>query len=117
MAKKLKTESTKYESMIGHKEKTNEPASVLDFMDLDEQERLEIEQKDEKEWQKHWIGMPEFEQEDNPPYKKLIVSFRTKEDYQEFAKLIDQSLTEKTKTIWHPKLDRTENALLRWIEE
>lgn len=116
--KKLTTESTQYESLIGHKEKnTNEPGSVLDFMDLDESERLSIEQKDDAEWKKHWIGMPEFTQEDNPAYKKLIVSFRNKEDYEEFAKLIGQPLTEKTKTIWHPRLDREANSLLRWVVE
>lgn len=47
-----------------------------------------------------WIGMPEFKQDKVEPYKKLIVRFETKEDYEEFAKLIDQKLTEKTKSIW-----------------
>ncbi len=115
-SKVLTKESTKYESLIGHKEKSNEPGSVLDFMDLDESERLSLEQKDDAEWKKHWVGMPEYVQEDNPAYKKLIVSFRNKDDYEEFAKLIGQSLTEKTKTIWHPRLDREANSLLRWVE-
>jgi hypothetical protein len=115
--KVLTEESTKYESLIGYKEKTGEPASVLDFMDLDESERLSAEQRDDVEWKKHWVGMPEFVQEDNPAYKKLIVSFRNKEDYEEFAKLIGQPLTEKTKTIWHPRLDREANSLLRWVVE
>lgn len=77
----------------------------------------EEEPDDTPDWKKHWVGMPEFNQEDNPPYKKLLISFRTEEDYQDFAKIIGQSLTEKTKSIWHPKLDRDENSLKRWIEE
>lgn len=103
-------ESTVYESCIGVKEVDYLPSSLSDFLGIEDH-------NEEKEWKKNWVGMPEFVQEDNPPYKKLIVSFRTKEDYEEFAKLIDQKLTVKTKSIWHPKLDRDENALKRWIEE
>lgn len=72
--------------------------------------------KNEDEWKKHWVGMPEFEQEEKPPYKKIIINFRTKEDYEEFAKLIGQELTEKSKSIWHPKLEKDQNTLKRWIE-
>ena len=61
--------------------------------------------------------MPEYKQENNPPYKRIIVSFRNKEDYDEFSQLISQNLTDKTKSIWHPKLDREANMLTRWIEE
>ena len=102
-------ETTEYDNCIGVKEKNiNTLSSFL------EDENQEVE---DKLWKKHWIGMPEFEQENNPPYKKLIVSFRNKEDYEEFANLIGQNLTEKTKSIWHPKLDREANSLLRWVEE
>lgn len=96
-----------------------ETKDIFDFMQLDEEERQTYEElfDDEEEWKKHWLGMPEFDQEDNPPYKKIIMSFRNKEDYEEFAKLVDQNLTEKTKSIWYPKLDRDENSLKRWIEE
>jgi hypothetical protein len=69
------------------------------------------------EWKTHWVGMPEFTQEDNPPYKRLIVNFRTEDDYMEFSTLIGQKLTNKTKSIWHPKLDRDENSLKRWFED
>lgn len=85
------------------------------FQILDE-DYVEEEDVDE-EWKKYWKGMPEFVQEDNPPFKKIFVSFRNEEDYKEFANLIDQKLTEKTKSIWYPKLDIDDNALKRWIEE
>lgn len=48
-----------------------------------------------------WVGMPEFVQE-KEPYKELIVRFETEEDYKEFQQLINQKLTVKTKSIWHP---------------
>lgn len=89
---------------------------IFDFMELNEEEK-ELLKGDEHDWKEHWVGMPEFEQEDNPPHMKINVSFRNQEDYEEFAKLIDQNLTEKTKSIWYPKLDKDENTLKRWIEE
>jgi hypothetical protein len=69
------------------------------------------------EWQKHWVGMPTFEQNDKKTYKTLYLHFRNKEDYEAFGKLVDQNLTEKTKSIWYPKLERDDNMLKRWIEE
>jgi hypothetical protein len=82
---------------------------------------LDIEDNDEtidenEEWKKHWIGMPEFSQEKNPPFKKIYLNFRNQEDYDAFSKLINQNLSEKTKSIWYPKLERDENTLKRWIE-
>lgn len=110
MSEKLNVvETTEYENCIGHKEQS----SVLDFFGISEEEKQEYEVES---WKKHWVGMPEFKQEDNPPYMKIIISFRNEDDYKEFAKLVDQNLTEKTKSIWYPKLERDENTLKRWIE-
>ena len=50
-----------------------------------------------------WEGMPDFAQEEKLGVKTLIVHFETMEAYAEFAGLIGQSITEKTKFIWHPK--------------
>lgn len=73
---------------------------------------------DEKEWKKHWVGMPSYNFiEDNGPYRSINLKFRNEADYNEFAKRIDQKLSDRTKAIWHPKLERTPNYLLRWIEE
>jgi len=105
-------ESTEYESCIGVKTNDNMPQTLSDFFDGEEEE--EFIQED---WKKHWIGMPDFKQENNPPFKRIQMSFRTSEDYDEYAKLIDQNLTMKTKSIWYPKLDRDENTLKRWLED
>lgn len=69
------------------------------------------------EWQKHWVGMPSFEQNDKKTFKTIYLHFRNEDDYNAFAKLVDQNLTMKTKSIWYPKLERDENSLKRWIEE
>ena len=61
-------------------------------------------------WKKEWIGMPEFVQEDLEPIQQIIISFATREDVQDFSKLIRQKLTHKTKSVWYPKVDN-ENLL------
>jgi hypothetical protein len=57
-------------------------------------------------WQEEWNGMPEFIQEDKQPIQTIVVSFETKEDVQDFANLIGQKLTYKTKSIWFPAKNR-----------
>lgn len=89
-------------------------SKIFDFMELSEEEKEMVEDHD---WEEHWTGMPEFEQEDNPPYKMIIMRFRNKQDYEEFSKKNNLDLTVKTKSAWYPKLDIDDNALKRWIEE
>jgi len=111
-------ESSQYQNLIGEKKvEDKKPVSLLDHMELNETEKEKYTEQDEKESKKLWKGMPEFEQEDNSTYKTIYVHFRTESDYKEFAKLVNQNLSNKTKSIWHPALDRTQNSLLRWIEE
>ena len=64
-----------------------------------------------------WQGMPEFVQEKKEPFAKIIVRFKCKEDLKEFSQLINQKLTVKTKSIWHPKLERGINSKKRYINE
>jgi hypothetical protein len=56
-----------------------------------------------EEWRKHWEGMPEFENVDSAPFQSILIHFKTKEDREEFAKLISQKFTYKTKYTWFPK--------------
>ena len=55
-----------------------------------------------KEWKNEWKGMPEFVQNKQEPYAKVIFRFENEEDLQEFASMINQKLTSKTKSSWHP---------------
>ena len=64
-----------------------------------------------------WGGMPEFVQEKQEPHSKIIVRFENEDDLQEFASLIGQRLTNKTKSIWHPKLQRGKNSNKRYINK
>ena len=107
-------ESTEYESLLGVKEKPN--ADLTSFMpELDE---VVVEEP----WKKHWKEMPEYKQESKSTYKTIQLHFRNKEDFEEFCQkysAVDNTMkpTEKTKSMWYPKLEITKNSLLRWIED
>lgn len=87
---------------------------ILDFFELSEEEK---EQFQDHDWTEHWHGMPDFVQKDKPPHKTVIVHFRDDEGYSDFQKRLEQDLTYKTKSLWHPKLEIDDNTLKRWIEE
>lgn len=59
--------------------------------------------------QSEWKGLPEFVQEDLQGVKPIIVHFHTMKDREEFAKQIDQPITEQTSYLWFPKEDRLMN--------
>jgi len=71
----------------------------------------------EEEEENHWEGMPEFIQEKQEPYAKIIIRFRCENDLQDFAAKIGQKLTKKTKSLWHPELIRGLNRNKRYKSE
>jgi hypothetical protein len=109
-------ESADYDNYLGEvKDDSSLPTSLGSFME-DGEDGI-TEEADIEQWRKHWKNMPAFTQENNQAYKQILMSFRTKEDYEDFQKKIGQRLTEKTKSTWHPLLDVTANSLLRWMDE
>lgn len=71
----------------------------------------------QKEWQGEWQGMPEFVQEASKPFSVITVRFASQQALDEFAALIGQKLTPKTKSIWHPQLKRGLHEGKRWRDE
>lgn len=69
------------------------------------------------DWREEWKGMPEYSNDERKPYKSVVVHFRTEEDYEKFAQLVDQNLTPKTKGIWFPKLAFDRKSKLRYSDE
>lgn len=67
--------------------------------------------------EKEWVGMPEFVQEKQRPFAKIIFRFETEKDLDEFSKLIGQKLTKKTKSAWFPQLIRGINSNKRYVDE
>tara|TARA_Y100000310_G_C20608578_1_gene776828 strand:- start:259 stop:1566 length:1308 start_codon:yes stop_codon:yes gene_type:complete len=53
-----------------------------------------------------WNNMPEYEQDDATSWKQLVVNFDNIEDLRSFANLVEQPVTEKTKSIWYPRMDK-----------
>lgn len=51
----------------------------------------------------HWVGMPEFSQENRQSKRKIIVHFDSDEAVADFFEKIGQSFTPKTRSIWHPE--------------
>jgi len=107
------TEKSEYDNFIG-KTSTLETPGVLP-VDITTDTNL-------NERTNHWVGMPEFEQENNPAYKTIYLHFRNQEDYEEFSKKYtkevdsEQFFSKKTKSIWYPHLDKDANTLKRWME-
>jgi len=60
--------------------------------------------KNELDAELEWTGMPEFINNDLSPKRQLIVSFKTDEDVQLFARFINQNITDKTKSLWYPEV-------------
>lgn len=110
-------ESSSYENCMELLTDEYQPPTLNRFFGEDEESEEGGIDTQNATWKQYWVGMPEYEQNDKKTFKTLYLHFRNQEDYDAFAKLIDQNLTMKTKSIWYPKLERDENSLKRWIEE
>ena len=65
---------------------------------------------------KEWVGMPEFIQETQIPFKTLIIYFESEKSLKKFSKLIGRKITLQKKSIWYPgKIKRCMNK--RYIDE
>ena len=62
-----------------------------------------------------WEDMPEFKQENTGAYRRIIISFMTKEAVEVFEKLVQQRITDKTKSIWYPPKEKND-TLMMWID-
>jgi len=69
------------------------------------------------DWKKEWVGMPEFIQEKQDVYAKIIFRFENEEDLKEFSKLIGQKLTKKTKSAWFPFKSHFKDIKKIWEDE
>lgn len=69
-------------------------------------------------WIKHWQGMPEFNQVKQRAHKKLAVYLDPVDGVlDDFAQVVDQKITQKTKAIWYPELERGVNSGLSWYTD
>lgn len=59
----------------------------------------------EKDWEKIWINMPDFKMEDLKSWQSIVVHFAYHKDREAFQKLIGQSVTNRTRSLWYPKAE------------
>lgn len=52
-----------------------------------------------------WNGMPEFSIEDKSGVRPIIIHFTDELSRNKFAELLNQKITEKTKSLWYPPQD------------
>ena len=52
--------------------------------------------------QEYWLEMPEFNQQKQEPFAKIIIRVENAEDLHELSKRLGQPLTFKTKSAWFP---------------
>ena len=71
---------------------------------------------EEVDYEEMWQGMPEFE---NTPkaIQSIHVHFENREAVEEFASLISQAITDRTRSIWHPEKQRENLDDLRFKHE
>ena len=72
-------------------------------MELDQILAPDIDPRDE------WQGMPEFEHGQKAT-RSIVVHFKTPEDIEDFADLIGQNITDATRYLWHPAVERETQA-------
>jgi len=69
------------------------------------------------DWEKEWVGMPEFSQQDLTPLRVINVRFKSENDVRQFAELIGQTITPKQKALWFPFVEFRRASHLRYIDE
>ena len=52
-----------------------------------------------------WEGMPEFDQKDKTAFQSIHVHFKSATERDDFAALVGQKLTDKTRSIWYPEAE------------
>lgn len=75
----------------------------LEDLGFTEAELATLLGKFELNYEAIWQGMPEFVQEDQEGFHQIIVHFETEQDLADFAALVQQKITPKTKYLWYPK--------------
>lgn len=60
-------------------------------------------QKFETDWEKSWIGMPDFKMENLQSWQSLKIHVTCIEDREKLSTLLDQTITPKTRSVWFPK--------------
>jgi len=58
-----------------------------------------------EDWRREWHAMPEFIQEDLTPTRSVLVHFAEESDVRAFAKLVEQEIGPRTRSLWYPEAE------------
>lgn len=61
-----------------------------------------------------YVGMPAYSSEDKTAVRDIIIHFRDEADVREFAKLLGQNISDKTKYVWFPKEENADLASYKY---
>ena len=64
-----------------------------------------------------WVGMPGYRNENQAPWKSILVHFENRADLEAFAALVGQRLTGDTRSIWYPEAEIGRMVTKRFIQE
>ena len=58
---------------------------------------------DENDPELEFSGMPDHDNQDIAGFRKIIIHFDTQQDVDNFAKLLQQQISDKCKSLWYPE--------------
>jgi hypothetical protein len=64
-----------------------------------------------------WEGMPEFKQEKQKPFFKIVINVADEKSLNELSKRLDQKITPKTKSLWYPHKSHWRDIKKVWKSE
>jgi len=65
----------------------------------------------------HWLGMPEFEPKSSEAWHTVRFEFDSQKDVDSFEELIDQKISDGTKSLWHPRLISDDYTSIRYVSD
>ena len=68
-------------------------------------------------WAEEWQGMPEFENEDQLPFRTVSIHFENAADVEAFSKLIGQKLPAARQYNWYPEATIQSVKDKRWVDD
>ena len=77
---------------------------------------LGVNDKEDVDMDEIWEGMPEYENEDLEPYRTLKLHFRNEADVKKFSEMMQQQITDRTKSMWYPQLERETFKVIEYVD-
>ena len=103
-------DSNKLDSLINEMSSDGFDLDGLGFTQLELDSILNVLDDDqyinpESDWEKEWTGMPDYEQEDDLPFKTLKIHFKDQDAIDKFCSILNVKINPKTRFLFYPKLE------------